>query len=89
MEAGMHEVQRIGVVSLAKYTAVIPAVMALVFALPMLILEAVIPGGGVAIYLMTVIGTLIAGAISGAITALIYNLLASVIGGVELELGQV
>lgn len=85
----MHEVKRIGVVSLAKYTAVIPTVMALFFALPLLILEAVVPGGGVVIYLMTVIGTLVAGAISGAITALIYNLLASIIGGVELELGQI
>ena len=85
----MHEVQRIGVVSLAKYTAVIPTLMALVFALPMLVLEAVVPGGGVAMYLFTVIGTLIGGAISGVITALIYNLLASVIGGIELDLGQV
>lgn len=89
METGMHEVQRIGVVSLAKYTAVIPTVMALVFALPVLLLETLVPGGGVIIYLLTVIGTLIAGAIYGVITALLYNLLASIIGGVELELDGV
>lgn len=85
----MHEVQRIGVVSLAKYTAVIPTVMAAVFALPLLVLEAVLPGGGVTAYLGTVIMTFIGGAISGAITALIYNLIAKVIGGVKLELGAI
>lgn len=57
----MREVQRIRVVSLAKYTAVIPTVMAAVFALPLLVLEAVLPDGGVTAYLGTVIMTLIGG----------------------------
>lgn len=47
------------------------------------------PGSGYAIYLLTVIGTLIVGAVSGAITALIYNLLALIIGDVELELAGI
>lgn len=58
------------------------------FALSTLVLEAVVPGGGVAMCLFTVVGTLIGGAISGVILALGYNVLASVVGGVELELSE-
>jgi hypothetical protein len=44
--------------------------------------------GTVIFYLVGIVGMLIAGAIGGAIYAFVYNIVASITGGIEVELGQ-
>jgi hypothetical protein len=82
----MHEIKSIGVVSLAKFQAVIPGIIAVIFALPVLLLEGVLPMGGVTMYIGIVAFAVIGGAVSGAITAVMYNLIAAAVGGVELNI---
>lgn len=79
-------VSSIGVASLAAFTGVITWGWAMLFGWPLIFLEAVIPGGGIASYLFVVLGGLIGGLIVGTVAALIYNFAALFMGGIVLEL---
>jgi hypothetical protein len=93
-----HEIKSIGVVSLMKIYALIGLVMGVVYAgifTVMMLLGAVSIGdsnaaGGMMVMALimavgVIIGMPIGCAISGAIAAIIYNIIAKMVGGVEIE----
>jgi hypothetical protein len=82
----MYEVKRIGVISVAKITTVISFVFAAIFGLPLLALEAVIPGSGVGSYFSMLLFGAIFGFLNGCIGPLLYNALAGLVGGIELDI---
>lgn len=82
-----HEVQSIGIISLAK----ILAVMGLLWGVLMVVLSLFVGMMGVEMMgrteiIIWLVGAPIYGAVVGAITAIVYNAAASLIGGVELDL---
>lgn len=81
----MAELTRIGVVSLGTFVSVIAGAQAAIFGLPLLIFEAVAPGGGVMFWLLFTVGMMFGGFVSGAFTAVLYNAVASVAGGIEMN----
>lgn len=84
----MHEIQKIGAVSLAKFQAIIVGLLAAVFGLPVLLLEAAVPGAGITSYLGILLVSIIGAFLAGLITALLYNILAGLIGGIKLDLSD-
>jgi hypothetical protein len=93
-----HEIKSIGVVSLMKIYALIGLVMGVLYAgifIVMMLLGAVSVGdataaGGMMVMALimaagAVIGMPIFCAISGAFAAIIYNIIAKMVGGVEIE----
>ena len=93
-----HEIKSIGVVSLMKIYALIGLVMGVVYAgifIVMMLLGAVSVGDATAAGGMMVMGLIMAVgmiigmpivcAISGALGAIVYNIIAKMVGGVEIE----
>lgn len=79
-------VTRIGVASLARMTGVITWGLALLFGLPLLFFGAATPGTGIVSYVLYVLFSILGGVISGAVSAFIYNVAATFMGGIALEL---
>lgn len=82
----MPEIKRVGVVSVATFFMMIPTALAAIFGLPLLVLEALIPGSGVLSYIAVVAAALIGGFLAGAISAVLYNVIAGISGGITVEL---
>jgi len=93
-----HEIKSIGVISLMKIYALIGLVIGVVFGgifAVLMLLGAVSVGdataaGGIMVFAIIVglamaIGTPISCAISGAFAAIVYNIIAKMAGGVEIE----
>jgi hypothetical protein len=93
-----HEIKSIGVVSLMKIYALIGLVMGVITGgmfIVLMLLGAVSVGdagaaGGMMVMALiiggvAVIGTPISCAISGAFVAIIYNIIAKMVGGIEIE----
>lgn len=82
-----YTVDTIDVVSLAKILGVMGVLWGLVVAVSWIILGGPIGGRpGLLELLIAIVGGGIYGVIGGAITAIVYNLAATVVGGIELEL---
>jgi hypothetical protein len=85
----MHEIERVGVASVAKLQAAIAVAMAAIVGLPMLLILLFIePISGVVVYGLTLAATVVVAGIVGAIGPLVYNFLARILGGVEVELSE-
>lgn len=85
----MHEVTRVGVFSIAKLQAAIAVATAAIIGLPILLVMVFIePVTAVTVYVATLVGTVVVAIAVGAISPLLYNLLAKIVGGVEVELAE-
>ena len=84
----MTKVRRIGVMSLAKMELVLFGVVGLVFALVVFLASLGDLDLGVALLFLVLftIGSAVAGFVGGALVAWLYNLVARLTGGVEIEL---
>jgi hypothetical protein len=94
----MSVLKHVGVLSVAKITALIGLVFGLIFGICYGILLSAIPPvttgfhpfrafGGVALVLLGVVLGVVGGFIHGAIMGFLYNVFAGWIGGVEIDLG--
>lgn len=82
-----YTVDTIGVSSLAKILGIIGLLWGLILALSWIVLGGPMGGRpGLPELLIAVIGGGLYGVVVGAVTAIVYNLAASVVGGIELEL---
>ena len=94
----VHRVQRIGVAQLAKVVGVLYFLMGIVFLVMVLVVSRVMPGAGGAalspfgagagmgmLIFMPVLYAVI-GVVFGALTAALYNAVAGMLGGIEIEL---
>lgn len=91
------EITKIRLASAAKFGAVLGAVPALVIALPAVLFGSAITAlagggeaglgfiGGVVFYVLFVVAAAVGGAVLFAIDAFVYNLVASVSGGITVE----
>lgn len=85
-----YKLKRIGVLSLGTLVGLVYAILTLLFAWPLIFIDAVGGGGvGTAMFLFFVIGALVGGFITGAVVALIYNILFAMTGGLTVELEAV
>lgn len=82
-----HTVDAIGVKSLAKILGIMGLLWGLVLALSWIVFGGPIGGRpGLPELLIAIVGGALYGAIGGAVTAIVYNAVAAVVGGIELEL---
>lgn len=82
-----YTVTEVDVVSLAKILGIIGLLWGLVVALGWIVLGGPLGGRpGLPELLIAVVGGALYGLVGGAITAIVYNLAASLVGGIELEL---
>jgi len=100
----MQEIQRIGVWSLSKLYAVIGAIVGLIAGIFIAVIgmiissavsstagtSAVVPFAGFGIFSIILLPIIygVLGLISGAVGAVVYNLVAKMIGGMEVEIVQ-
>jgi hypothetical protein len=92
----MHRIQRVGVAQLAKVLGVLYFFMGLVFLVVMLVFSRMMPGGagaafpgfgyGMGMVIFMPVFYAILGAVFGALGAAIYNVVAGMLGGVEIDL---
>jgi hypothetical protein len=92
----MHRIQRVGVAQLAKVMGVLYFLMGLVFLVIMLVFSRMMPGGagaafsgfgyGMGMIIVMPVFYALLGVIFGAITAALYNVVAGMLGGVEIDL---
>ena len=92
----MIVIKRVGVLQLAKILGVLYLLLTAIFCLPAGVFMMLIGGfqgqeqgfiGGIGMFLLPVLYG-VGGFIGGAITAALYNVVASLVGGIELELQQ-
>jgi hypothetical protein len=85
----VQQLDRLGVVSVAKMYAAVTAVISLLYAIPILMFGSVMDAGfGVGMFLVIIVAAAIGGFVSGAIGAFVYNVVAGAVGGVELYLSD-
>lgn len=80
------EIKRIGIASAAMFGGVLYALMALVFGWPLLIFEAAETGGGVVLWMLVILFGMIGGVVKGALFAVVYNVVARLSTGLEVQL---
>lgn len=84
-----YRVDTVDVVSLAKILGVIGLLWGIVVALSWVVLGGPMGGRpGLPELLVAVVGGGLYGLVGGAITAIVYNLAATAVGGIELELSE-
>jgi hypothetical protein len=90
----MHRIQRVGVAQLAKVMGVLYFLMGLVFLVFVLVFSRAMPGAagtafpglGMGMIIFMPVFYAILGVVFGALTAALYNVVAGMMGGVELDL---
>lgn len=93
VSAGTMRIRRVGVLQLAKLSAVFNLLFTAILIVPMMFLVTAAGGnsnsaiGGLALLILPIIYCVL-GFIVGAVAAFIYNLVAGWVGGIELELGR-
>lgn len=84
-----HEIQSIGIVSLARLGGFIGAIYGAILGLPLAIISILAETGyGIVGAALILVGTALTFGIAIAITGVVYNLLAGVVGGVEIDLQE-
>jgi hypothetical protein len=92
----VHRVQRVGVAQLAKVMGVLYFLMGIVFLVFFLIISRTMPGAagtalpgfgfGMGMFIFMPVFYALLGAVFGALGAALYNVVAGMLGGVELDL---
>ncbi|MBN1165654.1 MAG: hypothetical protein JXA44_00830 [Methanospirillaceae archaeon] len=81
-------IKKFGVLSVAKFSAVLGLIWGLIYGIIIFVIGTSYMGAlaGVGGLILAIIGGAIIGFIAGAITAFIYNLVLGFIGGIEMDL---
>ena len=95
----MHRIQRVGVAQLAKVMGVLYLLLGIVFLVFMLVFSRAMPGApggafpgfgyGMGMIVLLPVFYAILGVVFGALTAALYNVVAGMLGGVEIDLVSV
>ena len=83
-----YEIEQVSVATLGRVVGVVGGALALIFGIPLLLFGSFYSGGGITVYLLSIVFGASVGYVTGAATGLVYNAFARTVGGLVIELSE-